>query len=297
MSKSRSALRNSAKIKGSSSVEQSSARKKGSTGPRTSAGKRRSCRNSRTHGIFVRALQLSPEERTEYDALQAGFEDDLEPDSPLEYYLFQDVVTNGWRIQMATRCELGEIRRLLREKEGTSPSESMPDLHFPYDLTPSELRRRIDLLNDVDSCPGGYLTRELQESVTRAFGVEFCQILTGWTAADSVMMMMFRTMRFKEQTYKLEPMADPPSPEDEAKCAGVDIQIREQYRRKLVAMERGHLMQALAYVQRASTGATGAGKDRLELFLRYQTSARRDFYRALREYRATKWPKHDSDDE
>jgi hypothetical protein len=89
----------------------------------------------------------------------------------------------------------------LREKEDTPPSERTPDLHFPYDLTPSELRRRINLIDEVHGCID--LPLHLREPVTRAFGAEFCQTLLEWTPADALFMMMNKTFISKSETLGL----------------------------------------------------------------------------------------------
>jgi hypothetical protein len=215
MADSPSSSGNPDQIKGAEETrnDQSTVLGKGSTGPRTEFGKRRSSRNSRRHGIFSRELQLSPEELQEYEALRRGFEADLKPRSALERYLFEDVVTNAWRIKIATRCEQDEIRKLLREKEA-QPSESTPEHHFPYDLTPFEIRRRICLLDEVHGCIECSLPLHLREPITKAFGAEFCQTLLEWTSADATLMIMNETLISKSETFGLERPGDSPTAED-----------------------------------------------------------------------------------
>src|SRR5260370_33576189 len=79
-----------------------------------------------------------------------------------------------------------------------------------------------------------------------------------------------------------------PTPDQEREYSTAETALRMQMISKLLDFEKRHLQLALDYVQMTDDAGIVAGIHRLDLFVRYLTTAKRDFYRALKEYRQTK---------
>jgi hypothetical protein len=76
-----------------------------STGPRTGPGRARSSRNALKHGVFERELQLSAEDRPEFEDLRARVLRQLAPPTPLQEIAAEQVVACSWRCKRALRLE------------------------------------------------------------------------------------------------------------------------------------------------------------------------------------------------
>jgi hypothetical protein len=76
-----------------------------STGPRTNEGKARSAQNARKHGLTAQDLVIGPEDREEFEALLAGFQNDVAPQSVLQQTLFDELVTAAWNLRRIRRME------------------------------------------------------------------------------------------------------------------------------------------------------------------------------------------------
>ncbi|MGB2633334.1 MAG: hypothetical protein WAM58_05310, partial [Candidatus Acidiferrum sp.] len=82
-----------------------------------------------------------------------------------------------------------------------------------------------------------------------------------------------------------EPPAPEPSPEKKAEIRRLDLHARLEMRVKLIQLEKHNLQLALRYLEQTyDRGGMAASGDRLELFLRYATTARREFYRTLNSF-------------
>lgn len=274
-------------------------------GPKTSEGKRKVSQNARIHGLSGE-LALSEEEKPEFEVLRLGLQEELQPDRAVLWLHFDEVVASGWQVKVARRCVQAEVRRMLEAStdngtqgppaEGTSRTAMILAGH-PYTLTPSQIRGRMDFLDDVSQAlrRNGRLGDEWKEPMTAAFGADFWQSLREWEQTDKHLlwgMLLFADMEKKEEMYNLSPVAEKnPLKETEvdAVARAVRSKERSQMLAKLVEVKQQALQEALQYAVGVEAGeATTAGKNRLELFLRYQTTAKRDFYRALEEYEKRK---------
>jgi hypothetical protein len=180
--------------------------------------------------------------------------------------------------------------------EGTSRTAMILAGH-PNPLTPFQLSGRMGYLDDVSRELGrkGRLGEEWEEPMTAAFGADFWQSLQVWEQTDKHLlygMALFGNMEEKAEMYNLTPVAEKnllKEEEVDAVAKAVRSKERSQMLAKLIEVKQQALQEALQYAVAVETGEAGAnGKNRLELFLRYQTTARRDFSRALEAYEKCK---------
>lgn len=75
------------------------------TGPRTPEGKAISSQNATTHGVYARQLRLRDEEKPEYEALEAGLRDELNPASTLQNEIFTRILRVYWVLRRLDRRE------------------------------------------------------------------------------------------------------------------------------------------------------------------------------------------------
>jgi hypothetical protein len=84
-----------------------------STGPRTRQGRAVSRMNALKHGILSKEVlvrgRVLQECEAELAALHRRFQDDLQPQGPLEEMLVDQIVTAHWRLRRALTAEAGEI--------------------------------------------------------------------------------------------------------------------------------------------------------------------------------------------
>ncbi len=264
------------------------------TGPRTPAGKLRASRNALKHGLFVAEFVLSAEEQPMFDDLRRKLRKELSPNSAVLELVFEDVVVAAWRMKLSLRCEQAEVKYQLAtesEQDAKALSDEEPPMEYPYALTAWQLGRRLkelEALREAFESRGGILADEWEKPVSAAFGRDFWKTLVDWTPVpvDAILMGFLRGVREREELYGMEPLGEPLTPEEKQECLRLDTFARQQMMLKLLDLERRHLLLALHHVQRTADSARASEErsGRLDLFLRYQTTARREFYRALKEY-------------
>jgi len=260
-------------------------------GPRTAEGKRRSSRNARKHALLTTELNLSTEERSAFNDLRKGLFDELMPNTPILQLLFEIVVADAWRVKLALRGEQRAVKKQL-DSGDPEPLREKVRMDFPYALSTSELRPRLELIENtlIDFAQSGCLNPDLEDPFTRAFGIEFWKTLIAWQPLDTMMVRLLEAGLEKQKAFAMKPLEDPPTAEQERTYIEYDTKSRHEMVLKLMDMKKDELQLAIHRL-----GATNAGgrsiveeADRLDLYLRYQTGARREFYRALREYREAK---------
>ena len=130
-------------------------KRKGPTGPRTILGKKISSKNAIKRGIYSKLTLLKDECPAELKSLTEGLRSALQPSNNLEELLFDEIVTNRWRLRRALLAEVGEItihaeflefdRRLKQQREAhdlTIPPQPAPgEIYGP---APTGLIRNID---------------------------------------------------------------------------------------------------------------------------------------------------------
>jgi hypothetical protein len=93
-----------------------------STGPRTPEGKAVSSQNALKHGLSAKHLVIKEEERPEFDQLQAGLLDELQPQGTLEQLIFNDLIHARWKLHRCRGIEAslstGDTDPLLDESQG-----------------------------------------------------------------------------------------------------------------------------------------------------------------------------------
>jgi hypothetical protein len=271
-------------------------------GPRTPLGKYRSSRNSYVHGLFARAFDLTIEEKKEYEEIRQKFREGLKPDNPALELIFEDLVACFYRMKIALHHEGLALRKDLTTTEESKKVELSlleEKLTFPYKLSPREIRLRLRFLEEIKPrlLMGVQLGDELKQGVREAFGDDFTNLLTldfqpESVAALNAAMMSLEYRRWRKQweeqgeTYSSEvPEIEPLDPAVEADLLNVDVQARMDMRGKLVDLEHRHLFLALHHVEQGQESMSAAANySRLDRFLRYATTARRDFYKTLHHY-------------
>ena len=88
----------------------------------------------------------------------------------------------------------------------------------------------------------------------------------------------------------MKPLEDPPTAEQERMYMEYDTKSRHEMVLKLMDLKKDELLLAIHRLGTTKAGGRSILEevDRLDLYLRYQTAARREFYRALHEYREAK---------
>ncbi len=77
-----------------------------STGPRSPEGKSATSKNATKHGLTATYPVIrTPEEQTQFDALQAAFQYEIRPYTPSELTLFKQLVLAAWNIDRCHRLE------------------------------------------------------------------------------------------------------------------------------------------------------------------------------------------------
>ncbi|MBN9662514.1 MAG: hypothetical protein J0H49_30225 [Acidobacteria bacterium] len=72
---------------------------KHSTGPVSPVGKARASQNARRHGFTARNLEITPEDRAEFDTLQAALRLDTRPFGCLEEEIFHRILSHTWNLR------------------------------------------------------------------------------------------------------------------------------------------------------------------------------------------------------
>ena len=266
--------------------------KNGSSGPKTFAGKARSSRNSRTHGLFEKELRLSDEERIQYGYLKDQLATGLQPTTAIQKLVFDDVLACAWRMKRALGCEQMQILECLAtddEKNRTKPLVSATPMGCQYSSLTTELRRQqLRFLDELESRFRRYPIvsqyPEMEKQITDLFGVQFLKILTEWEPANPVALKLAMMAVERNDFFGTKLPEGSNQPEAGRKHVKADEYARMQMMTKIVELERQHILSVIQHFQNAIGGALDDRVQRLDLFLRYQTKSRRDFYHTLREY-------------
>jgi len=270
--------------------------KNGSGGPKTSAsaGKARSSRNSRTHGLFERELHLSEEERLQYDQLKCQLAEDLQPATAVQRLLFDDVVACAWRMKRALRLEQLQVLEYWTTDDEKNSTKSRVPATTPMGSLASSvmlgLPGKLKLLEYLEqrfqAHPLVSEFPEMEKQIVDAFGAEFWKTLVRWEPANPWLLNFGILAAERHDVFDTE-LPEPPNPEARQRFIKADEYARMQMMRKLIELQKQHVLSAIQHVRDAQAAPDGQVQ-RLDLFLRYQTKSRRDFYQALREYRSLK---------
>ncbi|MGJ5818123.1 hypothetical protein [Paludibaculum fermentans] len=80
-------------------INANQANAKRSTGPVTIDGKARSSQNARSHGFTAQNLNITPEDRAAFTALEAALRLDTRPANCIEEEIFHRILTHTWNLR------------------------------------------------------------------------------------------------------------------------------------------------------------------------------------------------------
>jgi hypothetical protein len=262
-------------------------------GPKTSIGKKRSSQNARQHGLFAKEFFFSAEDEIAFDKLNAGLRESLRPDNPLLELLFEDVVACAWRIRMALRNEQRELQKqfAIESVDGREKPQEAGGA-FPSPLGARQKEQAIKLLNDIKDCVqrGTGLISEFEEPLTRIFGPELCKTFTQWAPRDYESIWLAKLTDMMAERAKVNGFELPGeklSAQETKRIGDADAQRQSEMTCKLVDLCKTLTLSAPRHFEGGGVSLDDRGS-RLDPAIRYHTTAHRDFYRALREYREAK---------
>jgi hypothetical protein len=259
-------------------------------GPTTAVGKKRSSRNARRHGLFAAEFSFSAADEIEFTKLNTDLRELLKPHNALLDLILQDVVACAWRMRIALRCEQNELlKQFAIESEERPPEPSGVGESFPCSLKTGKSEQRIILLDILrDSMQkAGRLPPEFEEPVTHAFGPDLWKTLTEWAPVNPVNVWISRLTSCRvERTemYGTEPSIANLSAEEKKQISDANDLKGSEMVCKLIDVYKLLLFSTLRSIEKGGM-MPDERESRLDLFIRYSTTARRDFYRSLREYR------------
>ena len=268
-----------------------------SSGPKTPLGKKRSRQNARRHGLFAAAFSFSAADEVDFRKLNLGFHEVLKPTNAVLDVMFDYVLACAWRLRDAFRYEQQELPKQFAIEHGESPEELQGvGESFPYGLKARKTEQALKLLDELRTKVENrrVLPPEFEAPVTQVFGPNFWKRLTEWDPPDPVMILCSRSAEHAVEISKLfdrEMPEEKVSPEEkkkyEKKYVTADGVKEKEMMCKIIDIYRDLL------VTRSRPGESGGilpdeRGSRLDLSIRYHTTARRDFYRSLMEYWETK---------
>jgi len=252
-----------------------------STGPRTPKGRAVSSKNALKHGILSREVlvrgQFLQEDEKELEALHVRFQDELQPDGPLEEMLVDQIVTGHWRLRRALTAESGEIalsvdagRRRLR---GTDPVlqwmkwTAFGDPVYAMEQDPVGIRMLLNWLREVraDVEREGELTDGAMQKLAAHFGDK-----------PNSLELALRRFRRKQAAQAARDDALPGGQRKEEALTFLDQRLRSlELFRDMNEAEREYAAEA----QQAAAVLPSAAV--LEKIMRYETKLERQIFRAM----------------
>lgn len=248
------------------------------TGPKTARGKAISSRNARKHGLLSKELIVSAEDKPALEHLRCSLRDELKTSSFLLTMLIEDVVVSYWDLMMCIRRKNEYLKGTKEEPAAVNSSSnlSVADLRGDWNT-----QRRLRLLQELrqDVAATGWISDRWKEALITAFGQPFYSTLMQWHATEGIYLMLTEILIKKD--------VDLPGSRTESqiaaaadKQAALEAPLRRAAVMKLIDMQE-QLLVSQASIQ---AGFQSVRSDPLELYQRYETTARRNLHRAIREY-------------
>jgi hypothetical protein len=268
-------------------IERSQSNCNGSTGPKTARGKERAKFNARKHGIVMRELVVSDEEKPELETLRRSLHDQLLPNTPLQRVAFERVVCCCWRCRLTTRLEMKRLNAHLKltddhQRQNDSFEENILHSRW-YGASNADLNRAIRVLLDLrqDVASNGWIHRERWKDVLiKIFGQECFELFTTWTPMSTTSILMAEHLAAHAARFgaPLPPLgADTERPD-------IDPRLSWEMSVKLIDLTR-QILEGLVRINRLGTdGPDWQGPAALELVTRYVSVAMRDLERAVKWY-------------
>jgi len=197
---------------------------------------------------------------------------------------------------MALRYEQLELQKqFVTENEESAKEEQGVGESFPCGVKAGQNAQRIKLLDALKAAveQDRFLHPEFEQQVTEALGPKVWKMLTEWTPLNNVSICVSRLNEVALERSKIFGFELPEakaSPEEEKKYVTSDGVKEQEMILKIINIYKDQLLGALRPAERGGAMLLDDGVSRLDLSIRYQTTARRDFYRSLREYREAKNP-------
>ena len=177
-------------------IDANKARASKSTGPRTGVGKRRSQMNSLKHSFFAKELQLSEEDRPEFEVLRDSLLQQFAPATPMQQIAFEKIPCCCWRCKIALRMESRIVALQLNSKKEEPKAEAaggedtirMEQWYgADYRSLQQWLRFLRELRADVADCGLLHLEQDgpRKESVIKGFGPNFYHRLMEWESMST----------------------------------------------------------------------------------------------------------------
>src|SRR5260370_3275446 len=263
-------------------------------GPKTAHGKKRSSRNARRHGIFAAEFSFSAADEEEFNKLSSDFRKELKPDNSILDLISQDLVACAWRMRIALRYEQQELLKQFAMENEQSPHDPHgAGESFPYGLKARQREQVIKLLDHLRTEVESHkvLPPDFEEPVTQACGAHFWKTLTEWAPLSPERIMVSRLIEVGVERSKIFGYQLPEAkvcPEEGKKYVASDAVKEQEMICKLIDIYKNQLISPLRPLHTGAPMSLNDRVRRLDLAIRYLTTARRDFYRALREYREAK---------
>ena len=181
---------------------------------------------------------------------------------------------------MCIRRKNEYLKQMKTEQVAISGSStlSVADLRGDWN-TQKRLRLLQELRQNVE--PMGWVSERWKEPLDAAFGDALYNILRQWHTTEGMHFLMTEMMIKKNEIYQLQER-----PPEEKIAAAAEKQARLEAPLRRAAVMKFIDMQEQSLISQASIQAASQSQhsDPLELYQRYETTARRNLHRAIREY-------------
>jgi hypothetical protein len=220
-----------------------------STGPRTGAGKTHARMNAHKHGFFAKELQLSEEDRPEFEFLRDSLSQQFAPATPMQRIALDKIVCCAWRCKIALRIEALAVALQRSSKQEPKVDAARGGDTFrmeqwyaaDYRSLQDGLRFLRALRADVADNGLLHLEQEgsLKESLIKGFGSNFYKRLIEWKGMSTTAILSAEHLARMQEKFNLPTTNLPSIPETPKVIA--DPRLLWQMVVKLVDVEIEHL--------------------------------------------------------
>ena len=260
---------------------------KHSTGPKTAAGKNRASMNAVTHSLFAQKLVLNDEDSRHLETLRRDLHAELTPETVLQRFQFETIVTCMGRCLLALSVEMQYINRLLgQDGEHRSQSDQPPGQVEWYLSGKQGLREGMRLLESVERefLRLGRIDEEWHDQLDKAFGAQFRQKLSQWTPSNPEAAMAAEQIVVFSRTYNMDvPRFDGNRESSNEPKVILDPNQSKQMVIKLLEMQRSMLDDLRNSVEPRSSWSAREQSGTLDP-PRHYSAACRDLDRAIERY-------------
>lgn len=296
-------------------------------GPKTKHGKARSSQNARVHGLLAKEIKLSEDEQKEFKDFETDLREDLRPAGALQEFLFEEILACAWKIKLALRLEIQQLRRGITFAAMDVPDEETPEPADSaavranvtgdpiYSDTRHQLERKMASLAELRKLvkQSGHVPDDLKERTISSFAQWFYSAIEQFRVSNPTALQMSEMLERKRQLFGWaatppehepsgthgppeeipegsegqKPQDTPENPEKTRHEKILEDSLKQQFLDKLFELEKSHIQHLLSRPAK-SVDAAAKETEPLERFLRYDTTIKRDLYRAITKYRELK---------